>query len=131
MTTIEMLNELVTNGGMFEPVVEIPCDHYVRLHDLNGGVGWYGKKPNIQTGPFLFLSTDTMLTTWKRYTPPVDWSKVPVDTKVLCRRGTVWHRRYFAGVKDGKPTTFAKGATSWNTMGVRDGWDEMKLAEAE
>ena len=38
-----------------------------------------------------------------------------VDDKVMVSRdGEVWFKRYFAGVdKDGKPTAFCDGATSW------------------
>ena len=45
--------------------------------------------------------------------PPVDWSKVPIDTPVLASfNGKRWYRRYFAGVRDGKPETYDVGATS-------------------
>lgn len=48
--------------------------------------------------------------------PPVDWSKVPIDTPVLASNdGKHWSRLYFAGVgDDGNPETFYAGATSWS-----------------
>ena len=63
--------------------------------------------------------------------PPVDWSKVPIDTPVLAScDGERWYRRYFAGVRDGKPETYDVGATSWSVDGNRTcAWKYMKLAE--
>lgn len=48
--------------------------------------------------------------------PPVDWSKVPIDTPVLASNdGEHWSRLYFSGVgDDGNPETFYAGATSWS-----------------
>jgi hypothetical protein len=63
--------------------------------------------------------------------PPVDWSKVPIDTPVLASSdGERWYRRYFAGVRDGKPEAYDVGATSWSVDGNRTCvWKYMKLAE--
>lgn len=63
--------------------------------------------------------------------PPVDWSKVPIDTPVLAScDGERWYRRYFAGMRDGKPETYDVGATSWSVDGNRTCvWKHMKLAE--
>lgn len=53
-----------------------------------------------------------LIMAWKS---PVDWSKVPIDTRVV-----VWdvearkHRRYFAKYQDGKIYTYPSGATSWS-----------------
>ena len=45
---------------------------------------------------------------WKR--EKVDWSKVPVDTKVLVRDSMgEWYKRYFAEYKDGIFYTFNNG----------------------
>lgn len=48
---------------------------------------------------------------------PVDWSKVPIDTKVLVSNsGEIWNRRYFAGVDDkGEPLIWYDGVSSWST----------------
>ncbi|MCQ2316352.1 MAG: hypothetical protein MJZ85_06675 [Bacteroidales bacterium] len=49
------------------------------------------------------------------YKPPVDWTKVKADSKVI-----VWnnvgmeHRRYFAKYENGKIYTYLNGATSWS-----------------
>lgn len=63
--------------------------------------------------------------------PPVDWSKVPIDTPVLAScDGKRWYRRYFAGMRDGKPETYDSGATSWSIDDNRTCvWKYMKLAE--
>lgn len=63
--------------------------------------------------------------------PSVDWSKVPIDTPVLAScDGKRWYRRYFAGVRDGKPETYDSGATSWSVDDKRTCvWKFVKLAE--
>ena len=63
--------------------------------------------------------------------PSVDWSKVPIDTPVLVSSdGEIWYRRYFAGMRDGKPETYNSGATSWSVDDNRTCvWKYMKLAE--
>lgn len=55
--------------------------------------------------------------------PPVDWSKVPVDTPILVRNDERdrWKKRYFAKYKDGKVYTRGFGATY--------AWEFAKLAE--
>ena len=63
--------------------------------------------------------------------PPVDWSKVPIDTPVLAScDGKRWYRRYFAGMRGGEPEAYACGATSWSVDDKRTcRWDHLKLAE--
>ena len=63
--------------------------------------------------------------------PPVDWSKVPIDTPVLVScDGERWYRRYFAGMRGGEPETYDCGATSWSVDDMRTcWWKYMKLAE--
>ena len=63
--------------------------------------------------------------------PPVDWSKVPIDTPVLASLdGESWSRQYFAGIgDDGKPETFYGGATSWSNRIIEHcGHNYVKLA---
>lgn len=46
----------------------------------------------------------------------VDWSKVPIDTKVLVSTDKInWYRRYFAGIDiyTNEYLTWSDGATSW------------------
>ena len=44
----------------------------------------------------------------------VDWSKVPVDTKILVSEdGEDWYRRYFAKYEGGRIYAFSDGCTSF------------------
>ena len=65
--------------------------------------------------------------------PPVDWSKVPVDTPILVRdsENEEWRNRYFAKYKDGRVFSFSNGATSWSAVSNKNcvWWDHAKLAE--
>ena len=63
----------------------------------------------------------------------VDWSKVPIDTKILVRDSErePWVKRYFAGVnKKGQVLAFYDGATSWSGNS-KILWNYAKLAEDE
>lgn len=67
--------------------------------------------------------------------PPVDWSKVAVDTPILVRdtEKEEWRKRYFAKYEDGKVYAYCNGATSWSARrsdNISD-WDMAKLAESE
>lgn len=65
--------------------------------------------------------------------PPVDWSKVPVDTKVFVRDSDSesWYLRYFARFKNGGIFTWTNGTTSFSAKGFDDVtlWRQGKLAE--
>lgn len=65
--------------------------------------------------------------------PPVDWSKVPVDTKVYVRDSDSdpWKPRYFAKFEGGKIFTWTNGATSFSANNFDDvvWWIQGKLAE--
>jgi len=69
----------------------------------------------------------------EEFNAQVDWSKVPVDTKVLVRsNGEDWTRRYFARYEDGKYYCFGSGSTSWSTSKYdATSWKYCKLAEEE
>ena len=61
----------------------------------------------------------------------VDWSWVPVDTKVLVSDdGKEWNRRHFAKYEDGKVYCFDSGATSFSVQDDDsdiNGWKYAKL----
>ena len=61
----------------------------------------------------------------------VDWSKVPVDTKILVSDdGKNWCRRYFAKYEGGRVYAFMDGATSFTgSSETLLGWDYAKLYE--
>ena len=66
--------------------------------------------------------------------PPVDWSKVAVDTPILVRDSEeeAWRKRHFAKYENGMVCTWGYGATSWSADSddVCD-WKMAKLAESE
>ena len=66
--------------------------------------------------------------------PPVDWSKVAVDTPILVRdsKKNVWKKRYFAKYENGMVCTWGYGATSWSAdSGDITDWKMANLAESE
>lgn len=59
----------------------------------------------------------------------VDWSKVPIDTKVLVSDNEIdWYRRYFAGIDKctNERLAWADGATSWANCSTIP-WKYIKL----
>lgn len=71
------------------------------------------------------------------YKPSIDWSKVPVDTKICVRNVNkdgkgIWYKRYFAEYKNGKVYAWASGATSYSVSGeCVTSWDEATLYEGD
>ena len=66
--------------------------------------------------------------------PPVDWSKVAVDTPILVRDSEKesWRKRHFAKYENGIVYAWGNGKTSWSVYSnnVTD-WKFAKLAESE
>lgn len=48
--------------------------------------------------------------------PPIDWTKVAVDTPILIRdnSSSKWGKRYFAKYENGIVYAWSKGTTSWS-----------------
>lgn len=67
--------------------------------------------------------------------PPVDWSKVAVDTPILVRDSEkeMWRKRHFAKYEDNTVYAWHEGATSWSAYNSSDidYWKFAKLAESE
>lgn len=66
--------------------------------------------------------------------PKIDWSKVPVDTKILVsENGKEWYRRYFAKYDDGEVFAWTDGIDSWSSVSPTciKSWVYAKLAEEE
>ena len=67
--------------------------------------------------------------------PPVDWSKVPVDTKILVRdsEDEEWRKRHFAKFEDGKIFAWTSGVTSFSSENSDSitWWMKGKLAEGD
>ena len=64
--------------------------------------------------------------------PPVDWSKVSVDTPILVRFSgddKDWVKRHFARYDNGHVRAWINGTTSWTANGKSDTWTYAKLAE--
>ena len=68
---------------------------------------------------------------WER--KEIDWSKIPIDTKILVRNSQdqQWKQRYFAKYEDKIVYAFENGATSWSvsTWDNIIPWEEAKLVE--
>lgn len=62
--------------------------------------------------------------------PPVDWSKVPIDTPVLVSdTKEKWFRGHFAGTdREGRLQVYAHGGTLWSSEGKVSKWKYMRLA---
>lgn len=68
------------------------------------------------------------------YEPPVDWSKVPVDTKIYVKdkENDLWEKRHFSHyTSDGKVHAFCVGTTSFTADEGTSPWNYAKLAEVE
>lgn len=66
--------------------------------------------------------------------PPVDWSKVAVDTPILVRDSEKesWRKRYFAKYDNEIVFAWENGLTSWSAHRSNVvGWGIAKLAESE
>lgn len=65
--------------------------------------------------------------------PAVDWSKVPVDTKVLVKESSsdLWFKRHFARYENNRIYVWANGATSYSAGGDVVYWPCVKLAEGD
>nr|DAZ60859.1 MAG TPA: hypothetical protein [Caudoviricetes sp.] len=67
--------------------------------------------------------------------PTVDWSKVPVDTKILVRDSEDgrWEKRHFARYKNNIVFAWCNGHTSYSDSGydVVQDWKYAKLAEED
>lgn len=75
------------------------------------------------------LADEFLKLIWERE-KEVDWSKVPVDTKVLVSfDGENWKKRYFAKYEKGKFYVYGGGSNSWSNNGSLFDFDYCKLAE--
>lgn len=78
---------------------------------------------------FMYMSEITNL----EFKEVMDWSKIPVDTKVLVKDTEdccVFVKRYFAEFKDGYIYTWADGKTSFTTQ-AKTKWNYGKLYEEQ
>ena len=89
----------------------------------NENVGIWEFKETYRTNEFEFYrngsslsgSYYTSLIARMEFEEVIDWSKIPVDTKVLVSKdGKYWYKRYFAKYEKGKVFCFDSGATSFS-----------------
>ena len=64
--------------------------------------------------------------------PPIDWSKVAVDTPILVRDNifSKWAKRYFAKYENGRVYVWNNGSTSWSDNRCTP-WKLAKLPDKE
>ena len=69
------------------------------------------------------------------YTPPTDWSKVPVDTKILVRdrESQEWVKRHLALYAHNRVYAWNAGKTSFTALDYSDiiSWNQAKLYKEE
>ena len=65
--------------------------------------------------------------------PPVDWSKVAVDTPILVTHSGMhrWVKRHFAQYENGSVFAWNDGKTSWSSDGHATAWELAKLSDKE
>ena len=90
-------------------------------------------EPKLSILKHMLDKDNNMNCIWERK-PEVDWSKVPIDTKILVSSdGKKWKNRYFSHYKkdEEKPFyVFQWGCTSWSCDIAGTGnWKYAKLAE--
>lgn len=125
MTNREKFRDELDNMlSVFLAVVKgkpVPCEDTVDCRECD----FYGKCNEKEDVALNWLNAEYQ-------EPPVDWSKVPIDTPVLASNdGEYWSCQYFAGVgDDGNPETFYAGATSWSNCIIEHcSYKYVKLAE--
>lgn len=107
--------------GEIKPCSELSCDEC----DFNGI-----SKTSCDLERLAWLNLE-----WRdeEYKEKADWSKIPVDTRVLVSGdGKVWLKRHFAGYEDGECYVWKVGQTSWSTKGdgnFKERWNYIGLAE--
>lgn len=123
-----------------EQILDIATSGHSFAINRNGEVSSCGKVPCNECIFRKNKSTDSScrekLKEWSEQEyvePPVDWSKVPVDTKVYVRDfdSETWHPRYFARFEDGKIFAWTAGTTSFSSDNFDNvtSWNQGKLAE--
>lgn len=123
-----------------EKILDIAVTGHPFAININGEVNSCGKVPCdeciFRKNKVTDISCGEKIKEWaeQEYVePPVDWSKVPVDTKVYVRDSDSdpWKPRYFAKFEGGKIFTWTNGATSFSAKGFDDVtlWNQGKLAE--
>lgn len=88
-----------------------------KIYTINEGELLYKDNEDIGFIYCCIKYNDITKYNFTEYTPPIDWSKVEVDTKLLVKgdRSDRWIRRYFAKYENNRIYAFDNGYTSWVT----------------
>lgn len=123
-----------------EQILDIAVTGHPFAINRNGEVNSCGKVPCdeciFRKNKVTDISCGEKIKEWSEQEyvePPVDWSKVPVDTKILVRGSEDgrWKRRHFARYESNIVFAWNRGCTSYSVDGYDDaaGWKYAKLAE--
>lgn len=123
-----------------EQILDIAVTGHPFAINRNGEVNSCGKVPCdeciFRKNKVTDISCGEKIKEWSEQEyvePPVDWSKVPVDTKILVRGSEDgrWKRRHFARYESNIVFAWNRGCTFYSVDGYDDaaGWKYAKLAE--
>lgn len=120
----KVLDSLGRSGKYCESVCCNECPLYHVLVE---------NKKEINCGELELEYTEKVIETVMEYKIPVDWSKVPVDTKILVRDSDreEWKPRYFAKFENGRVFAFPGGSTSFSVNSELTCWGFAKLYKGE
>ena len=105
---LEMLNDLERTSGHCNGILcdKCPLSSYNNKEITSSG--WHALE---------LLYTEKAIEIVMNYEPKVDWTKVPVDTKVLVKdyKSDNWLKRHFAKYEDNKIYVYDNGKSSFTT----------------
>ena len=124
----KQMEEYVSNNSGSNPAVV--GSKVINCRDVRCSECEFSKKKKKYAGLDCFRKL--LLWLYEEYQePPVDWSKIAVDTKVLVSDdGEEWHKRHFAKYEEGIVYVWGYGDTSWTTD-LMEAWEYAKLAEED
>lgn len=103
---LEMLNDLGRTAG---GCINVNCSK-CPLSNINN-------KTDYDCCALEILYPEKAIEIVMNYEPKIDWTKVPVDAKVLVKdcKEENWTKRHFAKYEDGKIYTYVSGMSSFTT----------------
>ena len=131
----------MTNREKFaEQILDIACDgDYVAVRKKDMKPDWC---KNIECDECYFYNyNEDCYDTRKEWCeseykePPINWSKIPVDTPILVKdiKNDEWRHRHFAKFEDGVVYAWRAGCTSWSKPYYDEddylSWNYAKLPE--
>lgn len=125
----EQIIDICAKGG--RPIINTDGLTGCYSRDCSGCSSWY--KPQGFFGAGFICKAQVNFSKWleEEYEPTIDWSKVPVDTKILVKDkfDSTWTKRHFAFYKNGVVYAWRSGKTSYTVKNTDDTyrWDYAKL----